>query len=149
MNEWENEYMNELLNKYMNERRTNDIILPSVFQNKTIYRNQGGYVLLVGENNFYSQYEVALRAFNAKGMGPMSDIVRVRSAMGCKLHGIDVVDSVPRLFHGLRGKAIWTVEQFALIVFCRWAVSAAHSPSFVWRLFETLRIYFNSLLLKN
>lgn len=44
--------------------------------------NVGIYVKLVGEKNYYLEYEVAVQAFNKIGFGPMSPIVVIRSAMG-------------------------------------------------------------------
>ncbi|OWF40587.1 contactin-like [Mizuhopecten yessoensis] len=40
------------------------------------------YVMLVGENNFYLQYEVKIQAFNDYGRGPNSSVVLVFSAEG-------------------------------------------------------------------
>ena len=41
------------------------------------------YVVLVGEDNFYKEYEVAVRAFNDMGEGPLSPVATIKSAMGC------------------------------------------------------------------
>ena len=48
----------------------------------TVVGNVGWYVKLVGEQNFYLEYEVAVQAFNDIGDGPLSPIVVIRSAMG-------------------------------------------------------------------
>ena len=57
------------------------------FQSEPVYGGESArYVVLVGEDNFYRQYEVAIRAFNDEGFGPMSPVVTIRSAMGCKYH---------------------------------------------------------------
>ena len=42
------------------------------------------HVILVGEHNFYRQYDVAVQVFNSMGAGPVSNTVRIRSAMSCK-----------------------------------------------------------------
>lgn len=39
---------------------------------------------LVGEQNFYREYEVQVQAMNSEGMGPRSEVAIIRSAMGCK-----------------------------------------------------------------
>lgn len=46
--------------------------------------NVGQFVDLVGEANFYREYEVAVQAYNSEGFGPMSPISVIRSAMGCE-----------------------------------------------------------------
>ena len=46
--------------------------------------NVARHVVLVGESNFYKEYEVAVRARNDVGEGPLSPNVVIRSAMGCK-----------------------------------------------------------------
>ena len=42
------------------------------------------YVVLVGEDKFYRDYEVAVRAVNDEGQGPLSPAVTIKSAMGRK-----------------------------------------------------------------
>ena len=42
------------------------------------------YVVLVGESNYYDEYEVAVKARNDIDEGPISPTVVIRSAMGCK-----------------------------------------------------------------
>lgn len=44
--------------------------------------NVGHHVKLVGEQNFYLEYEVTVQAFNRIGLGPLAPIVVIRSAMG-------------------------------------------------------------------
>ncbi|XP_060078104.1 contactin-like [Ylistrum balloti] len=53
------------------------------FNHKKIYDyTKEKYVMLVGENNFYLQYEVKIQAFNNYGRGPNSSVVLVYSAEG-------------------------------------------------------------------
>ena len=44
--------------------------------------NVGRYVHLVGAQNYYLMYEVAVLAYNDYGEGPMSPVATIRSAMG-------------------------------------------------------------------
>jgi len=44
--------------------------------------NEGRTVFLVGEQNFYREYEVNVQTYNDEGDGPMSPTVTIRSAMG-------------------------------------------------------------------
>ena len=46
--------------------------------------NVGRFVDLVGETNFYREYEVTVQPYNSIGLGPMSPVSVIRSAMGCK-----------------------------------------------------------------
>ena len=39
----------------------------------------------IGQDNYYNEYDVLVQAFNDAGLGPVSPVVRIRSAMGCKL----------------------------------------------------------------
>lgn len=45
----------------------------------------GKYVVNVGQENYYSQYEVKLQAFNIFGKGPNSSVAIVYSAEDSKL----------------------------------------------------------------
>lgn len=54
-------------------------------QIETLYGgDQARYVVLVGEDNYYNDYEVAVRAINDEGAGPLSPAVTIKSAMGCE-----------------------------------------------------------------
>lgn len=63
------------------------IILSSLIRDIVILQNINGTqeapyaTILVGKDNFYKPYDVAVQAANEKGMGPMSDVVTIRSAM--------------------------------------------------------------------
>ena len=54
-------------------------------QIETVYGGeQARFVVLVGEDNYYRDYEVAVKAVNDMGEGPLSPVVTIKSAMGRK-----------------------------------------------------------------
>ena len=44
----------------------------------------GQLVILVGQDDFYLEYDILVQAFNDIGDGPLPPLVNVRSAMGSK-----------------------------------------------------------------